>query len=160
MEPGETPPECAVREILEETGLKAELVCPPATWLASRDLSLAPFPWEGQGIPPLLVLPRDSSPEGPVNLMYLARATGHPRPCAEIRGLLLLRPEDVLRICREQLPYADYLTTGGAAVVRAPYPPSMALDPGPQVKLLARLLPAPGALPLLHSVPGPGESAE
>lgn len=143
-EPGEDPHQCALRETLEETGLTAELEHPPGTWQVSPDSTWAPLSWASDDLPPWLVLERDT---GEANLMYMARASGQPQPCAEVRGLLLLTSEEVVRLCRQSVTLDQFLADGGIALMRTPYPGGMLLEPARQMRLLATLLTEPALAP-------------
>jgi 8-oxo-dGTP pyrophosphatase MutT (NUDIX family) len=139
-EPGEAPWETAVREAREETALAVTYVAPPATFLAARDLTLSPFAWDPDwGPAPLLIVPRGTAPDSPINLMYLARANGSPTPADNVRGLLLLTPAQVQRLVRSPGTLAAFRQAGGQALLQQPVDESLPLVPAVQAQLLAML---------------------
>lgn len=138
-EGNETPWACAVREALEEASLQIEPRRPPTTYRIEGDeprFVRADWPSEPS---PLFV----SAKDGRLTAMYLAQATGQPKPAAETRGLLLLRPADVSAICQERLTLRAYLDRGGHAVLRAPMDEALPLVPFPQLRWLARFQSGP-----------------
>jgi 8-oxo-dGTP pyrophosphatase MutT (NUDIX family) len=144
-EPGESAWACAAREVEEEAGLAAHPLPPPATcWVGpGQDAAPAPGPWPGdpeEGVPPLLVAWRPDGGRRRLSVTYLARGTGAPVPAAETQGLLLLRPEEVRRLAGGRLTLEAFLRGGGEAVLRAPLPPHLPLEPRLQLTALAVLL--------------------
>lgn len=141
LEPGESHWECAAREAMEETGLVISPVDAPETLTAGRPFAgFRPFIWNGPGPRPLLVLPRSADPDAPCNVMYLARASGAPRPCHEVDGLLLLRPDEACALCARPTTLAEFQAAGGQAIMRRPYSPDLILEPALQLRLLSELL--------------------
>jgi len=100
-EPGETPWQCAAREVQEEASLTITPLRPPATyWLRATDppvhMQAGPWPMTGQeGVAPLLVVATGHLATEALSLMYLARTAQHPITSAETQRLLLVRPDDV-----------------------------------------------------------------
>jgi NUDIX domain len=145
-EPGETAWACAAREVGEESGIMAHPLAPPATFWVGPDqdpAALAPGPWVGEAeetVPPLLVGWRLEGGRRRLSATYLARGEGPPAPAAETQGLLLLRPDDVRRLVRERLSLAAFLRDGGQALLRAPLPTYLPLEPRLQLSALAVLL--------------------
>jgi len=138
VEAGETPWECAVREVREETGLAHIQRVDAAETLKWQDGSLQPFPWEGQEPRPMLVLPRSGG--AACNVMFLARARGVPFPSGEVNGLLLLSRYEMQEILRRPTTLQEFVDGGGWASMRSPYPRRMILEPLLQCRLLASLL--------------------
>jgi 8-oxo-dGTP pyrophosphatase MutT (NUDIX family) len=144
-EPGEGAWACAAREVAEEAGLAVQPLPPPVTcWVGPGQdaAALAPGPWPaapGEAAP-LLVAWRPDGGRRRLSATYLARGVGTPAPAAESQGLLLLRPDEVLRLARERLTLAEFLRGGGQARLRAPLPPHLFLEPRLQLTALADLL--------------------
>jgi len=134
IQPGETPWECAVREVKEEADLDIQPLKPPATYRLRED-ALSAVSWEDMdAMQPILI--------GDHSQYYLARAEGTPRPGAEARGLLLLSRDDVLELACRRMTLGEYLDSGKRAIFRDdldPLPTDAPLKPiGPQ--LLAKIL--------------------
>jgi len=134
IEPGETPWQCAVREVREEASLEIEALAPPATLRLQED-QLSPVPWEEPTGPPPTVFTGRA-------VYSLARTAGPPRPQAEARGLLLLSHEEVLELASSEMTLGEYLAAGGRAILRDDLPElplELPLKPtGP--RLLAKVL--------------------
>jgi 8-oxo-dGTP pyrophosphatase MutT (NUDIX family) len=145
-EPGETAWACAAREVAEEAGLGLQPLPPPATFWVGPDqdaAALAPGPWPGaidEPAPPLLVGWRPGAGRRRLSVTYLARGTGTPAPATEAQGLLLLRPDEVRRVAHERLSLGAFLREGGRALLRAPLPTRLPLEPRLQLAALAVLL--------------------
>lgn len=139
-EEGETTWECAVREAMEETGLTIAPVAVSETLLWSRGTgTLEPVETPLGDPRPLLVLPREDRADAAANVMYFVEAQGEPVPL-DVRGLLLLSPEDVLSLNRCPTTLREFLDAGGQAIMREPVPTDWVLEPVLQLQLLARLL--------------------
>lgn len=145
-EPGESPWECAAREAREEATLHIRPLAPPHTyWAEGESATATPVPrsWPGEpagGVPPLLVVKGPGARAGALSVMYLALASGDPIPAAETRGLLLLDRAEVLRLARTPPTFAEYLRSGGCAILREELPTHLPLEPFLQLRLLATLL--------------------
>ncbi len=140
-ENGERPWECTKRELLEEARLHIAPLSPPATYVASHaesnQLVLERRVW-GDTPQPILILDRGNL--SPLSIMYLACSSGRPSPAAETKGLLLLTPEDVWRICDQPATLREYLEWGGRALFQSLLPLDTPLVPFPQLKWLAQIL--------------------
>jgi 8-oxo-dGTP pyrophosphatase MutT (NUDIX family) len=142
-EPGETAWACAVREVAEESGMTGYPLAPPATyWIgpAQEPATLAAASWSaepGEPAAPLLVAWRSDAGRRRLSVMYLVRAEGMPAPAAETQGLLLVHPDEVLRLARERLSLATFLRDGGQAVLRVPLASDLPLEPRLQLLALA-----------------------
>lgn len=145
-EAGETPWECAAREAYEEAALRISPLAPPCTYwlddLRVEDFLIAGdwYPERPEPVAPLLVASGDSTHAGTLSVMFLATASGRPEPRAEARGLLMLRPNDVLTLVRTPITLGQYLESGGQARLREPLPRHLRLEPFLQLRLLATLL--------------------
>lgn len=145
-EAGDTVWACAAREVREESGLTIHPLRPPATYWIGPDedvTALVASGWAGapgEAVPPLLVGWRREGNTRLLSATYLARGTGTPFPAAETQGLLLLRPRDVRRLARERLTLGALLEDGGRALLRAPLPTDVPLQPLAQLRALAVLL--------------------
>ena len=146
IEPGETAWDCLVREVREESTLTAVPVEPRATLLVHRDAEEAPLrvldgAWPAeQGPRPLALIAASDDPTAPLNVMFLARAEGRPRPSAEVQGLLLLQPEEVIALSRAPVSLAEFQRAGGQALLAEPLDDELPLAPFLQFRLLARIL--------------------
>ncbi len=119
VEAGETPWACAQRELREEAGLTIRPLEPPATYAIDgrcRPFQLRPTCWTGSGPTPMLVNHAGDRQA----LVFLAAADGDPYPANEIRGLLLLTPEEVIRLQHQQPTLDTFLAAGGQGVFAAP----------------------------------------
>lgn len=134
----ETAWECAAREVQEEAGLRIRPVAPPATYWTGRDgdesqLHAAPWPAQPEeAAPPLVVAWRMEGGQRLLSATYLAEADGEATdaaPGGEAVGLLLLRPQDVLWLTREEVTLAEYVTAGGRAALREHLPMGFVLEP-------------------------------
>jgi 8-oxo-dGTP pyrophosphatase MutT (NUDIX family) len=74
LEPNETPPECAKREVLEETGLEVELIPQENLWIAEGNATSFERPYFCLlcNVPPHNANPAHQH----IDLIYLARPTG------------------------------------------------------------------------------------
>lgn len=63
-------------------------------------------------------------------------------PAAEVKGILLLERDDILRLCRERVTLGEYLDAGGRAILQAELDRERILEPFIQLRLFARLLEA------------------
>jgi 8-oxo-dGTP pyrophosphatase MutT (NUDIX family) len=154
-EAGESPWQCAAREVLEEAGLTIQSLDPPCTyWLApeagppieagapDRD-GLVPGDWPPEppaAHPPLLVVRGTATLPDRLSVMYLARAEGSPVPLNEARGLLLLSPAEVFALVSRPVTLAQHLRAGGRAVLLNDLPHDLPLYPHLQLQILAALL--------------------
>lgn len=147
---------CAAREVLEESGLHLRPIPPPATyWIGpgQDERTMRSAPWEGDtsgGAAPLLVGwrshvagdgdDRDGGGAVRLSVTYVAEGLGDPHPAAETQGLLLLRPQDVTTVARGSVTLEALLDTGAEALLRAPLPTHLPLEPLTQLRALALLL--------------------
>ncbi len=146
-EEAETGWQCAAREVYEEASLHITPLIPPATYLVDGDrhleADLQEIPWEHPddlGIIPYLVAWYQREGKLLLSLMYLAQADRLPVPSSEVQGLLLLDEEKVHWLCRAPHTLAEYLTTGGKAILDGDFDQSLILEPFTQLRLLSRLL--------------------
>jgi 8-oxo-dGTP pyrophosphatase MutT (NUDIX family) len=149
IEAGESPWQCAARELLEESGLIIESLDPPSTyWLAPEDSApdqdrLVPGDWPPEPAaahPPLLVVQGTATQADRLSIMYLARAEGTPEPLNEARGLLLLAPAEVFALVSRPITLAEHLRAGGRAILHDDLPLDLPLYPHLQLQILAALL--------------------
>ena len=136
LEQGESPWQCAVREVKEEANLDIEYLKPPATYQAAGD-EFRPLSWDdsdSDSIQPILV--------GSHSHYFLAHSRGYPTPCNEAWGLLLLGHEEVVKLTQYPMSLGTFLENGGRAIFRdaeQSLPKDMLLNPkGP--RLLANAL--------------------
>jgi 8-oxo-dGTP pyrophosphatase MutT (NUDIX family) len=137
---------CAAREVYEETGLIVAPCNPGITYLADGDHleeQMQQIRWrdpaEGECDPYLVVAYRREN-ETLLSLMYLVEAEGLPAPSCEVKGLLLLSREEILRLCRAPLTLEQYLHQGGKAILKAEFDTKLLLEPFVQLRLLSRIL--------------------
>jgi 8-oxo-dGTP pyrophosphatase MutT (NUDIX family) len=146
---GESPWQCAARELLEESGLRIEPLRPPDTyWLqpdsdSSNQDGLVSGGWPPEpsaAHPPLLVVRGTATQVDRLSIMYLARAEGTPAPLNEAHGLLLLSPAEVFGLVSKPITLAQHLRAGGRALFRDELPLDLPLAPHLQLRVLASLL--------------------
>jgi hypothetical protein len=142
----ETGWQCADREVLEEAALKITPIDSSNTYLADGDQAypdLMEIDWHDLSDPehtPLLVVSYHRDGKERLSLMYLARAQGVPRPSAEVKGLLLLKPEDIAVLCNQAVTLEEYLEGGGQAILNGSFDKNMILEPFIQLRLLSKIL--------------------
>ena len=142
----ETGWQCAVREVYEEANLQIEPLLPQTTYLSDWDhieTELQEIQWqhkiEQESIPILVVTYRGED-KMHLSLMYLAHAKGLPTPSSEVKGLLLLKKEEIHSLCQEPLTLEQYLSRGGKAILNAEFDTRLVLEPFAQLRLLSRIL--------------------
>jgi hypothetical protein len=137
---------CAAREVYEEAAVHIRPLSPPATYWSDADhgiTAVQAIPWsalDSSPVAPLLVVSARRGLSMHLSLMYLARAAERPTPSTEIRGLLLLRPDDVHRIAHQWLSLGAYLAAGGKAMLLDRLDEGAILEPFLQLRALSRLL--------------------
>ncbi len=139
----ETGWQCAVREVYEETRLQIKPLSSQTTYLADGErleAELQEVRWQREECAPFLVVAYRRENGILLSLMYLARAETLPTPSAEVKGLLLLKEEDVHRLCREAHTLEQYLHTGGKAILNHDFDTRLILEPFAQLRLLSRIL--------------------
>lgn len=143
----ETGWQCAVREVHEEIHLHIQPLTPQVTYFLpdgdqpQAELEAIPLEAGTGGDPaPCLVVAYHRQDQLLLSLMYLAQAQGNPRPFSEVKGLLLLREEEIHRICRSSITLEQYLHDGGKAIFEHDYDRSMLLEPFLQLRILSRIL--------------------
>jgi 8-oxo-dGTP pyrophosphatase MutT (NUDIX family) len=147
-EAGETPWQCAEREVLEEAGLRISPRTPPCTyWLQIRDdapdqEALIDGGWPHQPSTPVPLLIARGRPglSDRLSAMYLATAEGAPEPLHEAHGLLFLSPAEVVAVLHRRVTLGQYLRSGGHAILRPGLPHGLPLLPHLQLRVLAMLL--------------------
>ena len=142
----ETGWQCAVREVHEEANLHIQPLLPHNTYLSDWDhleTELQKIKWRnktGQEPDPLLIVSYRRAEDISLSLMYLAIAEEIPTPSSEVQGLLLLKREEIHRLCREPQTLEEYLAGGGRAILTAEFNKSLILEPFAQLRLLSRIL--------------------
>lgn len=149
-EPGESPWQCAERELLEEAGLRISPRMPPCTyWLQLRDeqalehdaLVERHWPPEPDEVPtPIFVARGIGANVNRLSAMYLATAEGTPEPLNETHGLIFLTPAEVFAILNRPLTLRQYLRAGGRAILRPGLPEHLPLEAHLQLRMLPALL--------------------
>lgn len=147
-EQGESPVDCALREVREEAGIRASPLAATTSYRApyvppgGEDFRLIPEVFAGFGaVAPLLVSHIATQPEGPFSIMFWGRVEGGDlTPGEECRGLLLLRPPEVVRLMVRPTTLRAHLAGGGRAILTAGFPIDLPLRPLNQLHYLARLL--------------------
>lgn len=141
----ETGWQCAMREVYEETGCQITPLSPSKTYLLSDgdnlDTEFEIIKWEHAEEPaPLLIVAYFRAGETLLSLMYLAQTANSPTPSTEIKGLLLLKKEEIHRLCEEPTTLKQYLASGGQAILNYNFDQSLFLEPFMQLRLLSRIL--------------------
>jgi len=142
----ETGWQCAVREVYEETNLQIKPLLPQTTYLCDWDhieAELQEIQWQHkfeQEPIPILVVTYRREDKIFLSVMYLAHTEGLPVPSSEVKGLLLLKKEEVHRLCQEPLTLEQYLSRGGKAILKDEFDTRLLLEPFAQLRLLSRIL--------------------
>jgi hypothetical protein len=145
-EEGETGWQCAAREAYEEAGLHIKPRVPQTTYQADWDhleTELHEIRWQHQMEQepvPILVITACRENSISLSLMYLAQAEGVPCPSSEVKGILLLKKEEVHRLCQEPTTLEQYLNRGGKAILKADFDRKLLLEPFAQLRLLSKIL--------------------
>ncbi len=145
-EEGETGWQCAAREVYEETRLNIRPLQPPATYWLDRDradacLQQVIWPHDTPDeMPPLYVASNHPVPARQLSVMYLAKADELPTPSSEVRGLLLLKPDDVLKIVQKTITLGQYLRDGGKAMLHEELDENKELEPFGQLRVLPHIM--------------------
>jgi hypothetical protein len=141
----ETGWQCAVREVYEEANLPIQPLLSQTTYLSDWDHTeeLQEIQWrpksEQEPIP-ILVVAYSREASVYLSLMYLAHTHRFPTPSSEVKGLLLLKEEEIHRLCHEPMTLEQYLHEGGRAILHAEFDTSLFLEPFVQLRLLSRIL--------------------
>lgn len=141
-EGNETGWECAAREAFEEASLHVIPLIPPATYWGgiTAELDLQVGEWHSNSqddVAPILVTRGNEEYITPI---YLGYSFDEPRPCAEAKALLLLRPHEIHQIVTETITLAHYLERGGKALFREELPLHFDLEPLGHLRLLDKLI--------------------
>ncbi|MFT3890699.1 MAG: NUDIX domain-containing protein [Anaerolineales bacterium] len=145
-EGNETGWQCAEREVYEESQLRIKPCIPETTYWAEGDnieAGLKQIQWAsstGEECDPCLVVSYRRKEGTQLSLMYLAEAEGNPAPSSEVKGLVLLKEQDVQRLCHESLTLEQYLLQGGEAILKAQFDHTLVLEPFAQLRLLSKIL--------------------
>ena len=101
--------ECALREANEEADVNAVLADAPKTYyVADKDSAPTEVCRAGHGSPrPILV--SGGTEEDPNSIMFLGEAATEPTPCGETRGVVLLAPDQIRRVCERRVPLREVL---------------------------------------------------
>lgn len=146
VEGNETGWECARREAAEEAGIQIHPIPHSTTYLAygdSTSCEVKEIQWEHEcrdAYDPLLVVAYQVERQASLSLMYLAQTDEMPIPAGEVRGLLLLDPGSIRRICAGPVTLEQYLSEGGKAILNHDYDRSRVLEPFKQLRIFNRLL--------------------
>ncbi|RAP76107.1 NUDIX domain-containing protein [Paenibacillus montanisoli] len=139
-EDGETGWQCAMREVSEESSLTIKPIKPPITYWyeASDNPDLVPGGWIEEDHEPILVAKRQDS--NLITPVFLASADEAPVPAMETKGILILSPDNIKKICSERMTLGQYLESGGKAVFKEELPLHLLLEPFPHLLLLDTLI--------------------
>ena len=147
-EPGESPWQCAERELMEEAGLRISPRTPPCTyWLQLRDDDPAQetlvdggWPEEPSAPAPILIARGRPGLSDRLSAMYLATAEGSPEPLHEAEGLLFLAPAEIFGVLNRRVTLGQYIRAGGRAILRPGLPEHLPLEAHLQLRMLPVLL--------------------
>ena len=137
--------QCAVREVYQEANLPIRPLLSQTTYISDWDHTeeLQEIQWrqkfEQEPIP-ILVVTYGREESVHLSLMYLAHTQGFPIPSSEVKGLLLLKEEEIHRLCQAPVTLEQYLHGGGRAILHAAFDTSLSLEPFVQLRLLSRIL--------------------
>lgn len=134
MEKGETPLQCAQREVREESGLDIKVMDAPFQYTHLEEAPETYLPCEisyADGPKPLYAYPltRYSPEENGVVAIYLAKGKGTPTPQMETQGLLLLTLTQLSHLCVRPTTLADLRALGAEPILKQPLPEDMPLTP-------------------------------
>ncbi len=142
----ETGWKCAAREVYEEASLQIQPRSPQVTYLSDWDrleVELQEIQWRDQTEQepaPILVITYWRENVTSLSLMYLAHAEGFPQPFSEVKGILLLKKEEIHGLCQEPVTLEQYLSQGGKAILNDEFDTKLLLEPFAQLRLLSRIL--------------------
>jgi|GEM_PF-986820 hypothetical protein len=145
-EANETAWECAAREVNEEADLNIHRSSPLGTYWVDRgwdDTDLQEIVWTqdtSEGAAPLLIGSDNRSHDHQIAVMYLARANESPTPSSEVRGLLLLRPNEIGWIVEHTVTLGQFLSSGGKAILEDGFDERKVLEPFFQLRALSAIL--------------------
>ncbi|WP_026907271.1 NUDIX hydrolase [Paucisalibacillus globulus] len=136
-EKSETAIETAKREVLEEAGVHINILDALKTYHILE--------WDDEPIDvlmkdpirPILIKGREGTAE---TVMYLSYTDTAPRPAAETKGLLLLSPQDIHKLCCNKLTLNDFERNNGLSIIKSEMNKNLVLQPFPQLLFLSRLL--------------------
>jgi 8-oxo-dGTP pyrophosphatase MutT (NUDIX family) len=133
----ETAAETAVREVLEESSMKINIVSSPITFFKRNWNDSASKIYTEDEFAPILIKGTDVASS---TAMYLAHSESEPRPSSETSGLLLLTSKDVHLICKQRITLNEYLRQHGRALFKRELNENLLLEPFPHILFLAELL--------------------
>ena len=141
----ETGWQCAAREVYEEANLPIEPLLSQTTYLCDWDHTeeLQKIQWRHkseQEPVPILVVTYSRGDSVHLSLMYFAHTHRFPTPSSEVKGLLLMKEEEIHSLCHEPMTLEQYLHGGGRAILPAEFDTSLFLEPFVQLRLLSRIL--------------------
>ncbi len=145
-EGNETSWQCAAREVREEASLKIQHLPAPTTYVynwGSPEVELQEIHWQHkieQHPAPFLVVTYCHDNDSHLSVMYLAQAEGSPAPSSEVKGLVLLREDEVHALCCRSITLEQYLCNGGKAILNAEFDRTLVLEPLAQLRLLSQIL--------------------
>ena len=135
-ESGETAIQCAAREVREESSLDT-------VFYENRTIYVGN---PGGGNYEKIEGDRRDSPifvmrgrENELSVMYLAHGKGTLAPKMETQGVLLLRAEDIERICPGRITLSEYKKSGGKCILAGPLPEDAVFVPHIQLRFLNKL---------------------
>lgn len=132
----ETAVQTAIREVHEESSMNIDLISAPVTYYKNGWNEPSSKIHIEEKIAPILIKGSDSYTS---NAMYLAYSETEPVPSSETKGLLLLTPEDIFKICDVQLTLKDYLDQNGKAQLSEDMDAGLYIEPFPQLMFLREL---------------------
>ena len=91
-------------------------------------------------MPPLLIGSNNPMPTRQLSVMYLAHTNELPNPSSEVRGLLMLKPNEVHKIVQETVTLGQYLRSGGRAMLLDTFDEDKILEPFFQLRAFSRIL--------------------
>lgn len=130
----------------QESSLQIQPLAPRITYLSNwdypeKELQEVKWPHPSEHEPvPLLIVAYQHEGDTSLSLMYLARAKGLPRPSSEVKGILLLKKEEIHSLCQEPTTLEQYLSRGGKAILKVDFDKQLLLEPFAQLRLLSKIL--------------------
>lgn len=135
-EGNETASDTVFREVYEESRMKINIFHSPITFFKKDWDGVARRVTTKEAVAPILI--KGTDPEGST-AMYLAYSESEPVPSEETKGLLMLTPNDIKRICEQQITLKEFIKHGGSTLLKKEMNQELTLKPFPQLLFLNEL---------------------
>jgi ADP-ribose pyrophosphatase YjhB (NUDIX family) len=136
-EGNETALDTAKREVFEEAQVEITPFNPNTTFHLNEWNEEPTKVCINEHVVPILIKGND---ESSYSIMYMSTTLTPPTPSSELKGLLLLSPENVRLICRKKISLSNYQKQNGVSILKTEIDTNLTLQPFPQLLFLSRLL--------------------